>query len=100
MRDRRTKCEMRNDLAVRYGDNKSCPTGTQLQEPQDTVWEEVEECIRNVLCYKRDQSSNPASILTAPLSEQGRGRGYEREIKLIKGLKGAIYEKSLREMNM
>lgn len=39
-------------------------------------------------------------ILTAPLSGQGRGRGYKRELKLIKGLKGVIYGKSLREMNM
>lgn len=38
-------------------------------------------------------------VLTAPLSGQGRGRGYKRELKLIKRLKGVIYDKSLRESN-
>lgn len=39
-------------------------------------------------------------ILTASLSGQRKGRDYMRELHLIKGLKGMIYEQSLREMNM
>ena len=39
-------------------------------------------------------------ILTASLSGQRGGKGYKRELQLIKGLKGVIYETSLREMNM
>lgn len=39
-------------------------------------------------------------VLTASLSGQQRGRGYKTELQLIKGLKGVIYERRLREMNM
>lgn len=49
---------------------------------------------------KINQPSNPASVLTASLSGQGRGRGYERELHLINGLKGMIYEQGQRVMNM
>ena len=49
LRDRKPKCETRNELKVLYGGNKSCPKGTELQEPQDTVWGEVGECITNAL---------------------------------------------------
>lgn len=81
-------CDMATTKAVPQGHN--CRSlRTQFGEK----WKNVLE----MFCAIK---SNPASILTAPLSEQGRGRGYKREIKLIKGLKGVIYEKSLREMNM
>lgn len=83
-------CDMVTTKAVPRGHNRRA----------SGVWGEVEECIKNALCYKGKRSSNPASNFDPSIARTRETMGYKRELKLIEGLKGVIYEKSPREMNM
>lgn len=86
------QCDMVTAKAFPQGHNsRSLPTQSGEK------WKNVLE----MLCaLKKPSLLILLPILTTPFSGQGRGRGYKRELKLIKVLKGVIYEKSLREMNM
>lgn len=86
------QCDLVTIKTVPWG-HKCRSLRTQLGDKQKTVLE--------MLCAVKETSLLILlPIFTAPLSGQGRGRGYKSELKLIKGLKEVIYEKSLREINM
>lgn len=86
------QCDMVTTKVVPQG-HKCRSLRTQYGEKQKNVLE--------MLCAIKEISLLILlSIFTVPLSGQGRGRGYKRELKLIKWLKGMIYVKNLREMNM
>lgn len=79
---------------------KAVPKGHSCRSLR-TQFGEKGENVLQMLCFIKETSLlTLLPILTISLSGQRRGRGYKRELQLIKGLKGVIYERSLREMNM
>jgi len=79
---------------------KAVPKGHSCRGLGTQFGEKWENAVQMLCVIKEISLLVLLPILTTLLSGQGRRRGYKRELQLVKGLKGAIYERGLKEINM